>query len=109
MAIEQRTPFYGDQPIAAPANHNNILISQNVNVPSERKQTKVWEQQQVPNLFSNENVFVCFRDPIDFARIGGVGYYFGLEGSIEPRHDKRCVPVKSQVVELHPFSEALDE
>ena len=44
---------------------------------------KGWERQRLANLFSNKNVFVRFRDPIDFVRIGRVGNYFGLEGFVE--------------------------
>lgn len=109
MAIEQRTPFYGDQPIAAPVHCNNILISKNVNVPSERKQTKVWEQQQVPNLFSNNNIFVCFRDPIHFVRICRIGNYLRPESFIEPHRNGRCVRFDWYFVEHHPFFKAVDE
>lgn len=61
------------------------------------------------NLFSNKNLFVRFRDPIDFVRIGRVGNYFGLEGFVEGRRDGRRVLRDSQFVEPHPFSEARDK
>lgn len=110
MAIEQRTPFCGDQPIAAPVNGNNTSINRNVNVPSERKQKKGWERQQVPNLFSNKNVLVCFPDPIDSAHIGPIAEYSRLlEGLVERRCDGRCVSSNPELVELHPLSEARDK
>ena len=81
MAIEQRTPFHGDQPVAVPANETNSSISRNVT--TRQSGMKGWERQRLSNLFSNKNLLVCFRDPIDPVRIGRVGDYFGLEGLVE--------------------------
>ena len=65
-----------------------------------------WERQQMSNLFSNEGLFVCLCDPIDFAWVGGVGEDFRLERFVESRRDRCRVPCNPQPVEPHPLSEA---
>ena len=74
--------------------------------PVRTREAKGWERQQMSNLFSNEGLFVCFRDPIDVAWVGGVGEDFRLERFVESRRDRGRVPCNSQPVEPYPLSEA---
>lgn len=63
----------------------------------------------MPNLFSNKNVFVCFRDPIDVHLVDESGGFFLREGQVEVLYDGFSVLKNSQLVELHPLSETRDK
>ena len=70
---------------------------------------KGWERQRIPNLFSNKDFFVSFRDPINFVGISGIGNYFRFEGFVESGGDRSRVLCNPHFVEFHPLSEVRDE